>query len=132
MPPPTLNSEEPVISNEVGRDTDALCPFDQLLEHIHDDAFPRLTLLCFEYKCVILSSKASFVDTRRCVQACAVGNARCPLRAVSARHVPRRSESLSCRELSVLWLLPWRPAGQPCWLTFRLVNRRVVTSMMSS
>ena len=76
MPPTTLNSEEPVISNEVGRDTDALCPFDQLLEYIHDDAFPRLTLLCFEYKRVILSSKASFVDTR-CVQACAVGNACC-------------------------------------------------------
>ena len=32
----------------------------------------------------------------------------------------------------MLWLLPWRPAGQPCWLTFRVVNRRVVTSMMSS
>ena len=75
MPPPTLNSEEPVISNEVGRDTDALCPVDQL-EHIHDDAFPWVTLLYFEYKRVILSSKASFVDTR-CVQACAVGNACC-------------------------------------------------------
>ena len=33
--------------------------------------------------------------------------------------------------LSVLWLLPWRPAGQPCWLTFRVVNRRVVESMMA-
>ena len=98
---------------------------------MHDDAFPWVTLLYLEYKRVILSSKASFVDTR-CVQACAVGNARCPLRAASARHVSRRSESLSCRELSVLWLLPWRLAGQPCWLTFRVVNCRVVTSMMTS
>ena len=47
-----------------------------LLEHMHDDAFLWVTLLYLEYKRVVLSSKASFVDTR-CVQACAVGNACC-------------------------------------------------------
>ena len=70
MPPPTLNSEEPVISNEVGRDADALCPFDQLLEHMHDDAFPWVTLLYLEYKRVVLSSNASRVGHPICSGPC--------------------------------------------------------------
>ena len=130
MPPTTLNSEEPVISNEVGRDTDALCPFDQLLEHIHDDVLPWVTLLYLEYKRVVLSSNASRVGHPMCSGLCC-WECLLSVRAARARHVPRRSEPLSCRELSVLWLLRWRPAGQPCWLMFRLVNRRVVTSMMA-
>lgn len=101
MPPTTLNSEEPVISNEVGRDTDALCPFDQLLEHIHDDVLPWVTLLYLEYKRVVLSANASLVDAR-CVLGLCCWESRFPLRAASGRHVKRRSEPLSCHELSVL------------------------------